>query len=352
MKVYDTLSRLGPLRRHYSYKFLFIAFVGIHVPLIGIIIYLIARGETPLSATTLVLTTLLLTLFATACTLFVLNKLLSPLLVASESLNRYIHGQKIPELPTHYSDEVGVLLRNIQQSIYTIEDLMEDKKDLIGLVSHDLRTPVTKIEGLTNLIQHDPASSTEVAPKIIEICRQQSELLNSILNLLRHDHDWFPAQTDLQEVPLKKLADQSLRQFDLHIRQKQLDLRVNISEHVAVRVNPDTFREALKNLIHNAIKFSFRKGAIQIDADVTDTHTALVIRDFGMGLEPHDYERIFDRFTSVGKAGTENEPTTGLGLYLSRKIVEKHGGVLTAYSPGKNQGSVFTITLPITPIPA
>lgn len=347
MKVYDALSKFAPLRHHYTRKLLFIALLGIHIPLIGIIVYVVILGNHPLSATTLVLTTLLLTLFAAVCTLYILNKLLTPLQAAGQSLDAYIHTQKLPDLPTHYSDEAGVLLRNIQQAVHTIEDLLDEKKDLIGLVSHDLRSPLTKIDGLTQLILLDPATTPEIAPKVIEICRQQSDLLNSILNLLRHDHDWHPAQKDLQEVHLKKLADQSLRQFDLHILQKQLSLNVNIPEHLAVRVNPDTFREALKNVIHNAIKFSFRRGTIHIEASTTDTHTALAIRDFGMGLEAHDCERIFDRFTSVGKTGTENEPTTGLGLYLSRKIVQKHGGLLTVSSPGKNQGSIFTISLPI-----
>lgn len=348
MRIYHTLSQWAPLRRNYSLKFLFVAFLGIHIPLIGIILYLIAQREQSTSAIAIIVTTLLLTLFATVCTLAILNRLLSPLTLASASLDKYIHAHNIPELPTQYTDEVGILLRNIQQTVYTIEDLLEEKKDLVGLVSHDLRSPVTKIDGLTQILLIDPSAAPEIAPKIIEICRQQSELLNSILNLLRHDNDWHPPQTDLQEVPLKKLTDQSLNQFDLYISQKQLNLAVNIPEHLAVNVNPDTFREALKNLIHNAIKFSFRKGTIHIDAVTTEAHTVLTIRDFGMGLEPKDCERIFDRFTSVGKTGTENEPTTGLGLYLSRKIVQKHGGLLTVSSAGKNQGCTFTISLPVT----
>ena len=348
MRIYHTLSQWAPLRRNYSLKFLFVAFLGIHIPLIGIIVYLIAQREQSTSALAIIVTTLLLTLFATACTLIILNKLLSPLTLASESLDKYIHAHNIPELPTQYTDEVGVLLRNIQQTVHTIEDLLEEKKDLVGLVSHDLRSPVTKIDGLTQILLIDPSAAPEIAPKIIEICHQQSELLNSILNLLRHDNDWHPPQTDLQEVRLKKLTDQSLNQFDLHISQKQLNLAVNIPENLSVHVNPDTFREALKNVIHNAIKFSFRKGTIHIDAVTTEAHTALSIRDFGMGLEPKDCERIFDRFTSVGKTGTENEPTTGLGLYLSRKIIQKHGGLLTVSSAGKDQGCTFTISLPLT----
>jgi len=347
MKVYDTLSQWSPLRRNYSLKFLFVAFLGIHIPLIGTILYIGIQAGPSTPVTAIIAATLVLTLFATACTLTILNRLLAPLRLASASLDDYIHGRNIPALPTHYTDEAGMLLRNLQQTIQTMEDLLDEKKDLVGLVSHDLRSPLTKIDGLTQILLVDPSAAPEIAPRIIEICHQQSELLNSILNLLRHDHDWHPAQTDLQEVHLKKLVDQSLRQFDLHISQKQLSIIVNIPGNVTVCVNPDTFREALKNLIHNAIKFSFRKGTIHLEAITTDTHTTLSIRDFGMGLELHDCERIFDRFTSVGKNGTENEPSTGLGLYLSRKIVQKHGGLLNVTSPGRNHGSVFTISLPV-----
>ena len=176
MKVYDTLSQWAPLQRNYSLKFLFVAFLGIHIPLIGIIVYLITRSEQSASVTAVIIATLLLTLFATVCTLLILNRLLCPLKIASTSLDDYIHGRNIPALPTHYTDEAGVLLRNIQQTVQTIEDLLDEKKDLVGLVSHDLRSPLTKIDGLTQILLVDPTAAPEVAPKIID---RKSTRLNS-----------------------------------------------------------------------------------------------------------------------------------------------------------------------------
>ncbi len=145
MKVYDTLSQWSPLRRNYSLKFLFVAFLGIHIPLIGIILYLVIQAGYSAPVMAIITATLLLTLFAAACTLIILNRLLSPLKLASASPNDYIHGRNILTLPTHYTDEAGMLLRDIQQTIQTIEDLLDDKKDLVGLVSHDLRSPLTRL---------------------------------------------------------------------------------------------------------------------------------------------------------------------------------------------------------------
>src|SRR5690606_12091761 len=115
MKTYHKLSQVSFLKK-YSYKFLFVAFLGIHIPLLGIIMY--ALFATTISTTTFILITLGLTLGATALTLKVLDALLDPIIKGKNALNAFVQDKTVPDLPTNYTDEVGEMLRNIQ---FTIE---------------------------------------------------------------------------------------------------------------------------------------------------------------------------------------------------------------------------------------
>lgn len=104
------------------------------------------------------------------------------------------------------------------------------------------------------------------------------------------------------------------------------------------------FKQVVKNLLSNAIKFSYPGTEVKVSTYKKDAKTFIDITDSGMGFEPQVAERLFDRFTKNGRKGTAGEPSTGIGLYLSRKIVKHHKGALTASSNGKGTGATFTIS--------
>jgi signal transduction histidine kinase len=139
--------------KKYSFKFLFVAFLGIHIPLIGLILFLIFGGSEAFTPTTILISVLIFTLFATGVTLLILNKLLEPILLAKNSLSAYIAENQLPDMPTNYNDEVGVLLKEIQFTIRTLDDLIKEKQDLIGLMSHDLKNPLSAIMNYSEIIK-------------------------------------------------------------------------------------------------------------------------------------------------------------------------------------------------------
>jgi signal transduction histidine kinase len=97
------------------------------------------------------------------------------------------------------------------------------------------------------------------------------------------------------------------------------------------------------NLIDNAIKFSFPQSEIKVEAYTEDKKLILIVSDSGLGFNPEYKDEIFKKFTNRSKPGTANEPSTGIGLYLCKKIVEKYNGTLTASSEGANKGARFSI---------
>lgn len=123
MKLYHNLSQISFLKRNYAFKFLFVAFIGIHIPLIGILFFVLYSDHT-VSATSILIFSLIMTLLATLVTLLVLKQLIKPISIASKSLDDYRNNRKLSVLPTEYKDEAGLLMCNIQESIYESESFI------------------------------------------------------------------------------------------------------------------------------------------------------------------------------------------------------------------------------------
>ena len=139
MRLYQKLSKINFLKKSYAFKFLFVAFIGIHIPLIGILFYVL-YGSKNIAANNIIFVALVMTLIASAVTLYFLKHLIKPIEIASKDLDNYRNERKVPSLPTDFSDEAGLLMRNIQKSILENERSLSDNQDLIYLLSHDFKT--------------------------------------------------------------------------------------------------------------------------------------------------------------------------------------------------------------------
>lgn len=344
--IYERLSSVGPLAKSYTFKFLFIAFLGIHIPLIGLISFVALRPG-HLDSLTVIGCTLVFTLLATGVTLLILNGLLSPLRQSSEALQNYRLRRVLPGLPTHFPDEAGRLMKNLQFTLQELNDLLEEKKDMTSLLSHDLRTPIRNIKTLSQLLQqnaNDADSVKEFADMILESTDEQTKLVENVLDILRQDHLFFNA-SQYKPVCPERLLDDVLESFDALARQKKIRLKKEVDHAAAITVHPELFGQVLKNLASNAIKFSHEGTEVRFRVYRVEGKTRIEVKDAGMGFEPQAAESLFDRFTKAGRKGTAGEASTGLGLYLSRKIVRHHDGDLVAHSEGAGKGAVFSISL-------
>lgn len=346
MNVYAWLSRLSFLNK-YSYKFLFVAFLGIHVPLIGIILTMLVSASDRYSTTFVIVAVLIYTLLATGITLFFLNRLLEPLVLTKSALEHYTKERRLPDLPTKFNDEVGILMRDVQHTVTDLDDLLTSKRDLISLLGHDLRTPAAQTVMAANAISEsttDPQIG-EYADWIKESGNRQLTLLTEVLQLLKQEQMHIQHQ-DKQVVQLNGLADASLATLQDALARKSLTVQRYVPPAITVHVHPVLFGQVLQNLLHNACKFSHEGGTIELRATSSDKRITLSVADQGVGFDPALAPRLFDRFTSFGRKGTSGESSTGVGLYLCRRIVEQHNGRLYAHSDGDGRGATFTISLP------
>ena len=154
MQLYKRLSRVGFLQNSYAFKFLFVAFLGIHIPLIGILFFVLYAPNT-ISSHMILLFALVMTLIATAITLVVLKKLIHPIELASNALNNYRKNRTMPLLPIEYKDEAGLLMRNILETVQDNEKYINEKQDLVYLLSHDLRTFTGNSQSLSQFILNE-----------------------------------------------------------------------------------------------------------------------------------------------------------------------------------------------------
>ncbi|MEN9299407.1 MAG: hypothetical protein RLZZ429_1720 [Bacteroidota bacterium] len=345
--VYRFFSRPGFLSSNYTMKFLFIAFIGVHIPLI-VLIMAIVFDWTPLEGWNIVLVALLATLVATAGTLYLLRGLLWPLHEAKKALSDYTGQKIIPSLPLEYKDEAGQLLQQVQLTIDSMDALLRERKDLLALLSHDLRTPFAQLSHIGSLIQNEknPATVEQYGSIVYKTATEQLRFIEDMVSILEGGNEDNRSHV-YENIQISEVITMAAQSQQISTVSKQIQLIKHNIPSVAVKGNRRLLSQALSNIIGNAIKFSHRGGEVIIKVHLFSGHIHILIADKGVGFESGKAELIFQKFTPEGQSGTEGEISAGIGLYLTRKIIQSHRGMIAAFSEGKNKGAVFTIQLPI-----
>ncbi|WP_026903517.1 sensor histidine kinase [Pedobacter glucosidilyticus] len=342
-KVYTKLHDVKFLKKSYSLKFLFISFLGIHIPLIGIIIFLLIV-EGGLEKSTIILITLVLTLIATASTLLILNSLIKPLIYSKNALQDYISDKKLPHLPTHYKDEAGVLMSLIQQNILQLDGLLKENREITTLLSHNLRSPLLQIKGLCHVLEIQKIENKDIVDKIDFIAGTQLKNIDELLlNLKYHylDHD-----TEHKTVDLKKLVKHYITLTKTEADKKEIEIVEHFcTEETMTFTNEHKLGLVIQNLLSNAIKFSYPKSKVIVELKPYQNKFKIEVKDNGLGFTADFAKKLFTNSATVGRVGTSGEPTIGLGLSLSKKTIEQMGGKLKAHSDGENKGATFSLII-------
>ncbi len=347
MQLYKKLSKVGFLQNSYAFKFLFIAFLGIHIPLIGILFFVL-YGPQSASSSVILVFSLIMTLIATGLTLVVLKRLIQPIELASKALNNYRKDRTMPLLPIEFKDEAGLLMRYILETIQDNEKHIKEKQDLMYLLSHDLKRFTGNSQSLSQLILEENPSAvvTEYAGLIGESTSQQLHFMDSFLKLLKVQDEIVKNVPEKQTISFEQIqssVDQQVKQ-QLALKNIKLTAIIEVKEKELL-INPELLIRVMVNLVDNAIKFSFPESEVKVKYFLKNEHLTITVSDDGLGFKEHQKETIFKKFTDQKKLGTANELSTGIGLYLCKTIIEKYKGRLAATSAGVNRGATFTVTI-------
>lgn len=238
-----------------------------------------------------------------------------------------------------------------EASLRELEQVTRLKDEFLASASHELRTPLNAILGWARMQSEHP----ELAPRATTVIERNAKTLADLINDL----------LDMSRVVVNKLSVEP-RPLDLRalvfsaidiVRPsadaKGIVLRVEPDEGVGRIVgDPNRLRQVVWNVLSNAVKFTPRGGEVTVQVERSDGQVHVVVADTGKGMAAEFLPFVFDRFRQADGSKTRREGGLGLGLAIAKHIVDLHGGLLIARSPGIGQGSTFTISLPATAVAA
>ncbi|QCI65840.1 sensor histidine kinase [Phreatobacter stygius] len=227
----------------------------------------------------------------------------------------------------------------------------DHKAEVLGTVAHDLKNPLGVILGRSEMMRE----LLELAPPNIERAKAQIEQVRSSVARMTTMVDGLinDAMLDAEDIVLRLADIDTVTVIAAVIdanrplaERKQQNLVYDGPRTLAGRADPDRIREAIDNLVSNAIKYSPPGGRIAVALSTGENGHRVAVTDSGPGLSPEDHDRLFGRFQRLSAKPTAGESSTGLGLFIARRIVELHGGRITAASHGPGEGATFSLTLP------
>jgi signal transduction histidine kinase len=227
------------------------------------------------------------------------------------------------------------------------------KDEFVLTASHELRSPLTSVQGFAELLmlERDSLSpkQVETVEIILDNCRHLVRLLNDLLDLARSDAGRLAIQPLPTEVG--PLIDDAVRTMRAQTESGHQTLRVRVEPGIPmVNVEADRIRQILVNLLTNAHDYSPEGASIEVTARLAGAEVEVAVTDDGPGIPESQLEHIFERFTRGDAGLTQRVGGTGLGLAISKSLVELHGGTIDVDStPG--EGSSFRFRLPVASVP-
>jgi signal transduction histidine kinase len=278
----------------------------------------------------------------------------APLRRTQERLSDIAGGDFSGHVDVPNRDEIGALAADVNRMndelrrLYgELETASRHKSDFLATMSHELRTPLNSIIGFSEVLQEQmfgELNERQLAyvNDVLEAGRHLLSLINDVLDLAKIEAGRM--ELDLSQVALSDLLRSAVSMHSERADRGAIGLTLTTEpEEITVTADERRVRQIVFNLLSNAIKFTPAKGRIDITALASDGQVEIAVADTGPGIPAEDLESIFEEFeqTTEGK----QVEGTGLGLPLSRKLVELHGGKLWVESqPG--QGSTFRFALP------
>lgn len=229
------------------------------------------------------------------------------------------------------------------------ENLAKDR--FLAMLSHELRTPLNTVLGWAQMLRRKSFSKEdrERALETIERnTRAQMQLINDLLDVSRIVSGKL--RLDMQLVNPADIAGNALESVASSASQKRQKVHCDLDHHAGlVTADSGRLRQAIVNLLNNAVKFTPIGGEVTMTQKRVDGHIEIAVSDTGQGISPEALPLIFNRFQQGGPSG-KHDSGLGLGLYIVKKIMNMHGGEVAADSAGEGRGSTFTLRLPITAV--
>ena len=242
-------------------------------------------------------------------------------------------------------DSIGALI--VMRDVTHLRHLEKVKTDFVANVSHELKTPITAIQGFVETLLSDEWKHTKAARRFLEIIRQQSGRLNNIVDDLLTLSRLEQSDTNIIRKPhrILKVVENAIKIVQLQANDKKIKVETDISKKLEWFINAPLIEQALVNLLSNAVKYSDPGKKIVIRVVEEENQLIISVIDKGYGMDQKNLDRLFERFYRIDSGRSSKQGGTGLGLSIVKHIVQTHQGVINVESE-EGVGSTFHIILP------
>jgi len=286
------------------------------------------------------------------------REMLGAIVIAANDPVRVMTDEKLP-LAEVLAERAALAIENAK--LYTeqvearrkVEDLSRLKDEFLSIASHELRTPVTSIKGYTQLAktlirENDLATSEEYLDIALDQIDRMSRLILELLDVSRIETGRL--QIRREPIPWANFVRDVVHRHHTAFSDRHFRVDVEGDERV-VNGDRDRLEQVLGNLLENAVKYSPEGSDISVDVDDRGDHVVTAVRDRGMGIPADELGQVFERFHRGRQVSSTNYGGLGLGLYITKQIVERHGGQIWVESR-EGQGTTFYFSLPAAPVTA
>ncbi len=254
------------------------------------------------------------------------------------------HNQLLEERVNQRTKDLEQTVHSLQQQGKELKLANQFKDKVFTMISHDLKSPLSTLGGLLNVLQMGNISESD-----------KTRILNNIRLSLKNTHnildnilEWAAKQQNQDKTQEKfnihHLVEEMITLFSVQLDAKSISLVNKVETDTWIDADKNMIQLVLRNLISNAIKFTDEEGKIFIMVEPTDSILNIHVQDTGIGISQEDQNKLFNSQNHYTTRGTNNEKGTGLGLMLCKEFVEKNGGTIELTSQ-KGEGSTFTIKL-------
>ncbi|MEH2348702.1 MAG: PAS domain-containing protein [Nostoc sp.] len=247
------------------------------------------------------------------------------------------------------------LEKALRQQAEELKQANRNKDEFLAILSHELRSPLNPILGWSSLLKSrkfDEVTTNRALETIERNAQLQIQLIDELLDVSRIIRGKL--NLTFATVNLASVINSALETVRLIAESKSIQIKIQLDSNVG-KVSGDHYRlqQVVGNLLSNAVKFTPPNGSVEINLSLSrelTSHSALIqVKDTGQGISPEFLPHVFEHFRQADSSTTKKVGGLGLGLAIVRHLVELHGGIVTADSPGIGQGAIFTVKLPVMP---
>ena len=285
-------------------------------------------------------------LTAAAVSCFLSVRIVRPIAQLATAAERLAHGSYGERVPVTGSDELAVLATAFNDMAASLESAELRRRQLLSDLAHELRTPLATIEGYVEGVRDGVVPATADTWSVLETeSRRIRRLVDDLQKVSRAEE----RQLDLHVQPLSPAAivAEAVRAVSAAYAGKGVMLGTAVADHLpSVAVDRERIGEVLANLLDNALRHTPAGGTVEVRAERRQGEVEMTVSDSGEGIAPEHLGRVFERFYRVDSGRTRGRGGSGIGLAITRALVEAHGGRIRAESDGQGMGARFILILP------